>query len=446
LNLSQAFRFLDSFLNHERTSRWRYGKDLNLDGIRRLLDRLGRPDRRFRILHIAGTKGKGSTGAFAAAILQAAGSSVGLYTSPHLVDFRERIRINGRPIAAPAFCRVVARVLPAADRRMTFFDVTTACALVAFEQARVESAVLETGLGGRIDSTNAVTPAVTGITPVSLDHTDQLGRTVARIAAEKGGILKPGVPAVIALQEPAGMRVIARIARRVGAPLRRLDREVRIGPIRVTRRGTAFRLRTPERDYGVVRLPLLGRHQAVNAAAAVRMAELWWASRIGDFPGADRLKRAVVRQGLRLAVQPARCQLLPGLGPLGQPVILDGAQNGASAWALRRTVEELFPGRPVCLIFGACADKEIGAMAEALGPWARRLVLTRAAVPRAADPKRLARHFRRWHPAAAVTGSVGEGIRAAFQGSSRRELFVAAGSLFVAAECLRRFRILPYAD
>ena len=318
----QALEYLDSFSNYEQIVRYSYPEAFSLERVERLLERLGRPERRCPTLHVAGTKGKGSTCAFAASILSAAGLRTGLYTSPHLASFRERIRVGGEPIPEEDLAEVVRRIRPftlrqGEGRDLTYFEVTTACAFLYFAMRGVQAAVVEVGMGGRLDATNLLLPEAAAITPVSFDHTDKLGETLAQIAEEKAGILKPGRPAVIAPQHPESGRVIERTALRVGAPLHWLERETRIEGVELSRRGSRAVLQTPLRAYHLT-IPLLGRHQVTNAAVAVRMVEIL-SQRRPDL----RVTARHIEEGISRTSWPGRCQLLEG----SPAVLIDGAQN-----------------------------------------------------------------------------------------------------------------------
>ncbi len=430
----QAMEYLDSFQNYERLTGYNYEEVFSLDRVRQLLEQLGNPERRYPTLHVAGTKGKGSTCVFAASILQAAGLRVGLYTSPHLISFRERFQINGQPISEELLADVVARIRPAVEKEMTFFEVTTAAAFLYFVQEKVDVAVVEVGLGGRLDATNLVQPAVTAITPISLDHTAQLGNDLLGIAREKAGILKPGVPAVIAPQPSREvMAVFEETAKSRGAPLHLLEQELQIRSVQSSIHGSRFTLQTPERSYADLTIPLLGRHQIWNAAAAVRMVELAAPVLAFDsrFRGNDMEK--AVSTGLAHTVWPGRCQLIQGT----PPILLDGAHNAASAEVLRRTIEELFPGKKIWLVFGTAADKDLEGMAAVFGPWAKKLTITQARNPRAASLQEIEQIFSRWQERPALIESVPAAIEQAQGNAQAEDLIVVTGSLFVVGEALQ---------
>jgi len=428
MTYEEAIRYLNSFLNYEQVVTYRYPEAFSLDRITRLLERLGNPHRRYPTLHVAGTKGKGSTCAFAASILRAAGHRVGLYTSPHLISFQERFQIDGQPIPEEALVRVVEKIRPFADRDLTYFEITTACAFLYFALAKVEAAVIEVGLGGRLDATNVLAPAVAAITPISLDHMTKLGDTVEQIAREKAGIIKPGVPLVMAAQEPAASGVIKEAASAHGAPLHAVEQEVKVEAVDADRHGTRCNLQTPTGFYPDLFIPLLGRHQVMNAATAIRMVEL-----LAERDRELSLSKESIREGIARTSWFGRCQWFDGT----PPVLLDGAQNAASAKVLVDTVQELFPGRRVTLVLGISLDKDLEGIARLFGPWADRLVLTRADVPRAESPERLAEIFRLWHPDPLILDSVPVALDRAKMETPPNGLMVVSGSLFVVGEALQ---------
>jgi dihydrofolate synthase/folylpolyglutamate synthase len=359
---------------------------LGLENVARLLARLGDPQDSFPSVQIAGTNGKGSTAAMLASVCRAAGIGAGLYTSPHLVSMRERVRVAGREIGRGEFARAATDVRAAAEgvarasqALPTFFEQVTALALVAFREARVELAVLETGLGGRLDATTAARATTVAVTPVALDHQEYLGNTLAEIAAEKAAIIRPGVSAVVAPQEPEAEEVILRRCRECNVEPRRATADIEVeeasddGRLRV-------RLRTARDVYAGVRLALRGRHQLVNASVAVALAE----SLAED--GFPITREAVVR-GLETAEHAGRLELYARARPA---LLLDGAHNPAGARALRAYLDEFAGGR-VTMVFGAMRDKALAEVGAVLFPAAERLVLTEPRSPRAASVAELLR-------------------------------------------------------
>lgn len=420
---AEALQYLDSFLNYEQRTDYVYPRDFSLERVQTLLARLGDPQEGFLSFHIAGTKGKGSTAAFAASLLGAAGLKVGLYTSPHLKEVRERIQVSGVPIPEEALADLIFRIRPQVPAGLTYFELLTACAFLHFARQRVDVAVLEVGLGGRLDATNLVSPEVTAMTPVSLDHMQQLGHTLGAIVREKAGILKAGVPLVLAPQPPEALAVLEGMTLEKGVACHRIDREVRWEVHALSLQGSQVSITTPEATYRNLNVPLLGGHQVLNAATAIRMVECF-----------DRraIPEAVVRQGIGKTRWPGRCQWVPGR----PPILLDGAHNAASAGALRQTVERWFPGRKIWLLVGVSLGKDLAGMAQVWGPWAHRVWVTQAAVPRAESPDRLSEHFRAAGGEVVFAPSVDRALSEIRQVAASEDLVVVTGSLFVVAEAL----------
>ena len=359
---------------------------LGLENVTRLLDRLGRPQDSFPSVQIAGTNGKGSTAAMLEGVCRAASLRAGLYTSPHLVSITERVRVGGREIAREEFARHATLVRAASEEVWresgalpTFFEQVTAVALSAFREARVDLAVLETGLGGRLDATTAARASTVAVTPVALDHQEYLGGTLAEIAAEKAAVIRPGVRAVVAPQMPEAEEVILRRCRECGVVPRFAAGEVVAEEVSADGR-LRVRLSTPRGEYGGVRLALRGRHQLTNAAVAVALAESL--AEAGLPLGPEH-----VAAGLERAEHAGRLELVE-LG--GVSLLLDGAHNPAGARALRAYLDEFAAG-PLTLVFGAMRDKALAEMGRALFPAAARLVLTEPVSPRAASVQELLR-------------------------------------------------------
>jgi dihydrofolate synthase/folylpolyglutamate synthase len=447
LTRTSALAWLDRRINFERAvpasaSAGTFG----LARVRRLLAALGNPHHRLPVVHVAGTKGKGSTVAMLAAALEAAGQRVGRYMSPHVDCIEERICVAGRPISSAALVRAFAEVIPAVERMdrtaarrgtsgPTWFEVLTAVAFVHFAQARVDLAVLETGLGGRLDATNVSRPVLSIITSISLDHMHLLGGTIGRIASEKAGIIKRGCPVISAAVHPAARRVIIATAARRRAPLVQLGRDftaehlpadsgaadpLAAGRVCVTVRG---------REAGppiVHALGMPGAHQAVNAALVVM------AARVLSARGIAVPDRAVAI-GLETVHLPARIEKIATL-PL---VILDAAHNVASMVSLVATLRPAVRAhRPAVLLFAASADKQIDEMLAAARGTFDHVVVTRYATnPRAAPVQRLVEACRRAGlPAPEVATAPAEAFRRARALATARGLVCVAGSFFLAAE------------
>ena len=359
---------------------------LGIENTRRLLALLGDPQTSYRKIQIAGTNGKGSTAAMLASICSASGLRTGLYTSPHLISLTERIRTEGAEIDEDVFALHTTEVRAAAERvfaethaRPTFFEQITAIALVAFRAQQIEFAILETGLGGRLDSVTAADAEMAAITLIDFDHQEYLGATLTEIAGEKAAIIRRGCEiAFTAAQSMEARSVIERRATRCGVELREAIGMIKtheafaLGRLRVT-------IKTPRATYADVRLALRGRHQAANALLAVSIAEA-----IAERD--PRITPDVIRRGLETASHPGRLELFEQTG--GAPVLLDGAHNAAGASALAEFMRE-FVSAPVTLLFGAMADKDLTSIARTLFPLAVRVVLTRVDNPRSASAETL---------------------------------------------------------
>ncbi len=397
-----AQEFLYSRINYETTPAVPYrARNFQLRRMHDLLERLGNPERKLRVVHVAGTKGKGSTAAMLASVLTQAGFRTGLYTSPHLERLEERIVVAGQVINTDDWVQLVDRIRPivlrmdseqdrSAGQGPTFFDITTAMALLYFADQRTDAVVLEVGMGGRLDSTNVCQSAISVITSISFDHTKQLGNTLALIAGEKAGIIKSGVPVVTGVQLPEPLEVIEQAAANAGSRLYRLGREFDF-EYRYTP-GNGQGPLAAELDYveagadpraGQLRglpLGLAGQHQARNAAVAIatllRLQEAGWP-----------VPTPSLRQGLAAARIPARIEVLAQR----PTVIVDVAHNVASIEALVRFLGEHFPLRRRTYVFAVSQDKDAAGMLRQLLPTCGRLVLTRFQTnPRSTDPARLA--------------------------------------------------------
>ncbi|MDT7540549.1 MAG: dihydrofolate synthase / folylpolyglutamate synthase [Acidobacteriota bacterium] len=404
---------------------------LGLDNVRRLLAALSHPEQSFPSVQIAGTNGKGSTAVMLDAILHAASIRTGLYTSPHLVSITERIRIDGRDITRDDFARHTLRVRDAAltlrddaGALPSFFEQVTAIALCAFRDARIDLAVLETGLGGRLDATTAALASVVAITPVALDHQEYLGTTLGEIAAEKAAIIRPGVEAVISAQEADALEVILARCRETNVAPRFATGDIRIegatsdGRLRAT-------FRTGEDAYESVTLSLRGRHQLANAATAISLAEVLRAR------GFTQVTRAAIVAGLEAATHPGRLELIDG----ATRIILDGAHNPAGALALRAYLNE-FARSPFTIVFGAMRDKDLTEIAAALFPAADHLILTSIDNPRATAPDALRAFVPSVFDPAKVSlaSSSSEALRMARDLTSQGGMICVTGSLYLVGE------------
>ena len=374
MNYADTVRYLYSLGHELKTGKW------DLANMRALLAEMGHPEQRGRFIHVAGTNGKGSTCAMIARALRAGGGRTGLYTSPHLVEPRERIQIDGREIDEKAWCDAFEMTHQAAERLLSrdalpahpsFFETVTAMAFFALAQAGVEMTVLETGLGGRLDATNVVMPEVAVITPVDFDHEAWLGSAIESIAAEKAGILKAGRPAVLAQQRPEALRVLEGKALELAIPVHHSS-EWRVEGLKADRYGSRFRLVRDE-ELEIV-CPLAGAHQVENARTAVAALAV-----AGVSP-------AAIQAGIADVVWPGRLQTVAR----NPDVILDGAHNPAGARSLAAYIRQYFSGAPVRLVFGAMRDKAIDEVTETLFPLADEVIVTAPQQPRAVNPETLA--------------------------------------------------------
>ncbi|HTA68934.1 MAG TPA: folylpolyglutamate synthase/dihydrofolate synthase family protein [Bryobacteraceae bacterium] len=401
MTYAESVRFLYSLGNEIQTAKF------GLERITRLLDVLGNPHRMGRFVHVAGTNGKGSISAMIEAGLRSAGVRTGLYTSPHLIEPTERIQVAGQAITPDRFAEVFTEVHEIAQRMLqageldlhpTYFESVTAMAFLVFARERVETAVLEVGLGGRLDATNVVNPALAVITPIDFDHQIFLGDTLGKIAAEKAGILKPGVPAIFAEQPPEAEAVLRANAK--GPYL--LSRDWAIVDLELNARGSRFRLRGME-----INCPLAGEHQVENArTAAIALHELgippggiadtWW-------PG--RLER--VRE------QPE--------------IILDGAHNPAGTRALVSYIRRFYKDRRIWIVYGVMRDKAVAEMVEMLFPLANCVIVTAPANSRAMPPESIPA------PGVVITHTVDEAVAQLGHAQPKDAIFI-TGSLFVVGE------------
>lgn len=398
---------------------------LGLDRMQAALRALKSPERDFPAVHVAGTNGKGSTCAMIASVLAAQGLRVGLYTSPHLERFHERIRISGseglEPIADETLGRRVGEVLeryPGASQApspLSYFEFGTLLAFWHFSREEVDVAVVETGLGGRLDATTCCQPVVTAITPVALDHMELLGQTLASIAHEKAGILKPGVPAVLARQAPEVQAVLEARAREVGAPLVREGVEF---AIRAEALGSALVYQGPVSTHPRLTLGLRGEHQRQNAAVA--LACLGQLSHSGI-----RVQTDAVREGLLLARWPGRLEEVAQSPTL----VLDGAHNPHGIQALMRAMETEYAGRPVHAVFGVLGDKDVRPMMRHLFPRCASVTLVRPPSERGWDPDRFVEEARGLCSEVTVAQRPAEALRIARLRAEARGLVLGCGSL-----------------
>ncbi len=441
----EALRYLESFINYEKIASWPYKRSLKLKRFQDFLSTVNNPQEGLNCLHVSGTKGKGSTCAFIAYILRKAGYKVGLYTSPHLCDFRERIRIlsprTGSSIQKDfegmiprkELADLVTRLKPAIDKynkgskygNLSFFEVYTGLAFVYFREKNTDFVVLETGLGGRLDATNTASPLVCVITPISYEHTHKLGNTLGEIAWERAGIIKSSRAMVVSAPQRREVRnVIAKKCRALKAKLCEVNKQIKIKKI-----NGRFNIKGIFAEYLDLRINLLGRHQLMNAAAAVGAVESL------RFYGIN-IDPVSIKNGLYETVWPGRLEIVSK-----KPwIVLDGAQNVASARALKQAIDENFSGKykKLFLVFGISKDKDIKGTSRELADLADAVILTKAGNPRAKHPHFLREYFsgKKIYTTKSVKGAIDLAMRIA----KSQDLALVAGSLFVVGEARARIK------
>jgi dihydrofolate synthase/folylpolyglutamate synthase len=403
MTYADAIRFLYDL-------RW-FGTKLGLSNPFKLATLAGNPQNELRFIHVAGTNGKGSTCAMLESIYRAAGLRAGLFTSPHLVSFGERLQVNRESITESEVVRLVGELKPLlnqfpAEEHPTFFEVITVMALRYFCEKKCDLVIWETGLGGRLDATNIVTPLASVITNVDYDHQQWLGEKLAAIASEKAGIIKPGVPVVTAAEKPEALEVIAATARERGAPLLTVS-EADLG--------------SPPLDR--LELPLAGRHQKLNAALAVAV--------VHALESIIPVSSQVIIDGLSSVKWPGRLQVI---ARGSQKILLDGAHNVPGAKSLKQAVEECFPGIRPALVLGILSDKDWLGMCQTLAPLGRRIVLVPVASERTASPAELEEACRKGSPGSELT--VCQSLAEAFQVLSQESFVLVTGSLYLVGEAL----------
>jgi len=428
LTYKDALDYIYSFADYEKKSSYRYAPEtFDLARVEKLLVSLNNPHQRFKSIHIAGTKGKGSVAAMSESILRAAGYRTGLYTSPHLHTVRERIQVNGRLIPQETVASLTEQLQPLVSQveGLTTFEIITALGFLYFVERGVEFAVLEVGMGGRLDATNVVNSLVDIITSLSYDHTHILGETLPLIAREKAGIIKSKALVVSAPQVPEAMAVIEKVCREKDAELTVIGRDWTWEVGEANLEGQWFRVTTNEFRVTSYELwiPLLGRHQLINATVVVAAIEKLRQRGIN-------ISEASVREGLRQVRWPGRLEIL-GRRPL---VVADCAHNADSAGKLKAALEELFTYGHLILIFGASTDKDIEGMMGELFPLAHQVIVTQARHARATDSCVLQQKALTLRREVIVSDSVDGALSLALEKAGLQDLICVTGSIFVVAE------------
>ncbi len=436
---STAMRFISTFTDYERLSRIGYNNiNFNLARMQKLLSITGNPHRKFKSVHIAGTKGKGSTAHMLANMLEGSGYKVGLYTSPHVVDVRERIMVNNQMIPEHDFVRLLNKLLPELrdgeeKSRPTFFEILTCIAFMYFAEEEVDMAVIETGLGGRLDSTNVIKPEVSAITTIGYDHMHILGNTLAKIAQEKAGIFKTGVPVISVPQTPEVKDALNKAAKSIKAPLKftgeDIDFSYRFESSRITGPHTRICLTTPRSKFEHLPVPLPGEHQAINCGLALAILDTLKEKgyQINDQQALDGLAKTRLSGRMELICEDPR-------------ILIDGAHNPPSVEALIKTIGQHISYDSMVVIFGCAVDKDVDGMLDQIAMGADKVIFTKNGTVRSADPEELALRFEeRTGRMAQFADTVNEAVRVASSVATRGDIICITGSFYLAGEAKRLF-------
>jgi len=422
MNFQEAITYLQNLT--------KFGFNFGLGRIEELMRRLDNPHQKIKVIHIGGTNGKGSTTAMVSSILQAAGYKVGTFTSPHLHSYTERYRINREEVAPDRIAGLITRIKPILEDMVasgfehpTEFEVSTALAFLYFYEEKVDFLVLEVGLGGSIDSTNVVTPLVSVITNVAMDHMDYLGNTLEEIATVKAGIIKPGVPAVTASDKPEVLAVIRKAAAGNGSRLVEVGRDVIWQDKGGTLDGQVLNISGLKGEYKDLTVPLLGKHQLINAATAVATVELLQQQ-------GYQIDELAIRQGLSKTMWPARLEIMQRK-PM---VVIDGAHNLDGARTLAQALRETFAYRDLLLVFGMLGDKEREKVVAELAPLARAVVVTRPNSPRAGDWQQIKLEVAKYVREVYLIADIHQAVEKGLQLAGEQDLVCITGSLYMVAE------------
>ena len=436
-----ALDYLYSFVDYSLTRNLRYSPEtFDLKRMEALMERLGHPERQYPVIHVAGTKGKGSVSVMCASVLQVQGYRTGFYTSPHLQEYTERIQVDGQQITKEELVELVDEIKPhvASIEQLTTFEITTALAFLYFARRGANAAVIEVGLGGRLDATNVVIPLVSVITSLSMDHMNVLGDTLALIAGEKAGIIKQGRPVVLSPQKDEARLVVERIAVERGSRLVEVGRDIHYAPISHSLDGQSFMVWNAKDqalvdDYlesdqpsvwqpHLLTIPLLGYHQVENAATAYETLQ------IAREEGLQISEESILN-GLANVHWPGRFEILQRRPTL----LVDSAHNRDSALKLRLAIDDYLPGRPVVLLFGASEDKDIFGMFAELMPRVKQVIATQSIHPRAMDANKLVELAHQFGVRARAILPLDHALEKALAAAGDEAIVVATGSLFIAA-------------
>ena len=436
----EALKYLYERTDYEKEKRLRYNiTTFNLARMEKLLSLVGNPHKKIPTVHIAGTKGKGSTATMLARMLEANDYTVGLYTSPHVVHLHERIVVNSKMIRESEMLGLLNRIHAAVEKiakteQVSFFEIMTALALMHFADVDVDIAVIETGMGGRLDSTNVIRPEVVGITSLSIDHQYQLGESIGSIAKEKAGIFKRGVPVITVQQEPEAMRVLKSCATAIKAPLSvtgsDIDFSQRFETSREHGPHTRICLTTPTSKFEHLRVPLHGKHQAINCGLALAMLDKLKSSgyEIDDEKATEGLNNVTLRGRMEIICDDPR-------------IMIDGAHNAASIRALIHAIGQNIPYDSMVMIFGCNSDKDVKGMLNELRYGADKAIFTRSSSAKAMSPEDLAEMYTEMCGKMCQTATtLGEAVRLANSAVDREDLICITGSFYLVGQAKTRFQ------
>ncbi len=439
-NYKEAIKYLYERTDYEKEKHLRYNvTTFNLERMEKLLSLVGNPHKKVPTVHIAGTKGKGSTATMLAKMLEANDYTVGLYTSPHVVHLHERIVVNSKMISEPEMLGLLNRIYAPVEKiakteQVSFFEIMTALAFMNFVDADVDIAVIETGLGGRLDSTNVIRPEVVGITSLSIDHQHQLGDTIDSIAREKAGVFKRGVPVITVEQEPEAMRVLRLRATAVKAPLSvtgsDIDFSQRFETSREDGPHTRICLTTPTSKFEHLRVPLYGKHQAINCGLALAMLDKLKSSgyEIDDEKATEGLNEVSLTGRMEMICDDPR-------------IMIDAAHNAASIRALIHAIGQNIPYDSMVVIFGCNSDKDVEGMLHELRYGADKVIFTRSNSAKAMSPEELADMYTEMCGKMCQTATtLGEALRLAKSAVDMEDLICITGSFYLIGEAKMRFQ------